>query len=24
VKEDYQQKGKEIPFAPVRRKLYSS
>ncbi|WP_027404463.1 type II toxin-antitoxin system HicB family antitoxin [Aphanizomenon flos-aquae] len=24
VKEDYQQKGKEIPFAPVGRKLYSS
>ena len=24
VKEDYQQKGKEIPFAPVRKKLYSS
>ena len=24
VKEDYQQKGKEVPFAPARRKLYSS
>ncbi|MFM5888701.1 MAG: type II toxin-antitoxin system HicB family antitoxin [Dolichospermum sp.] len=24
VKEDYQQKGKEVPIASVRRKLYSS
>jgi len=24
VKEDYQEKGKEIPIAPARKKIYSA